>query len=99
MSTAQAAAVTGPGRSRAIRRLKVLEGQIRGLQQMLDEGRYCVDVLVQIAAAQEALRGVSKLVMRYFLENCATAAIRSGDPEENAAMYDELMDVVFKYVK
>lgn len=82
----------------AHRRLKVVEGQVRGLQQMLAEGRYCVEVLMQIAAVQEALRGVSKLVMRHYLENCATRGIRSDDPDEAAVIYDELMEVVFKYV-
>lgn len=52
-----------PGRARALHRLKAVEGQVRGWQQMLDDGRYCVDVLMQIAATQEALRGVAKLVM------------------------------------
>jgi len=96
---AACAVMAESGRARALRRLKAVEGQVRGLQQMLEDGRYCVDVLTQIAAAQEALRGVAKLVMRYYLEHCATQGIRSDDPEEAAAIYDELMDVIFKYAK
>lgn len=78
------------------RRLKSIEGQVRGLQKMVDEGRYCVDILMQLAAVQEGLRGVGKNVMRNYLENCATHAIRNRqDPE----IYDELMDVIYKYVR
>lgn len=100
MSTApMETAMEEHGRRRAIRRLKAVEGQVRGLQQMLEDDRYCIDVLTQLSAAQEALRGVAKLVMRQYLETCATQGIRSSDPEEVAAIYDELMDVVFKYSK
>lgn len=75
-------------------RLNRIEGQIRGLKKMVDEGRPCVEVLTQLASVQEALRGLTKLMMRNYLENCATEAIRSKSGDE---IYDELMEVIFKF--
>lgn len=83
----------------ALARLRRIEGQVKGLQKMVEEGRYCVEVLQQLAAVQEALRGVTKVVMRNYLENCATNALRSGDAGEAQAIYDELMRVIFKFSK
>ena len=77
-------------------RLNRIEGQIRGLKKMIEDGRPCVEVLTQLASVQEALRGLTKLVMRNYLENCATEAIRSKRGDE---IYDELMDVIFKFAK
>ena len=77
-------------------RLNRIEGQIKGLKKMVTEGRPCVEVLTQLASTQEALRGLTKLMMRNYLENCATEAIRSKNGDE---IYDELMDVIFKFAK
>lgn len=77
-------------------RLNRIEGQVKGLKKMIAEGRPCVEVLTQLASTQEALRGLTKLMMRNYLENCATAAIRSKQGEE---IYDELMEVIFKFAK
>lgn len=76
-------------------RLARIEGQARGVARMLDNQRPCVEVLQQLASIQAALRGVSKTVMRNYLERCATDAIRSGD----ATVYDELMEAIYKFVK
>lgn len=83
-------------KAEATLRLNRIEGQIRGLKRMVEEGRPCVEVLTQLASVQEALRGLSKLMMRNYLENCATEAIRSKASDE---IYDELMDVIFKFAK
>ena len=77
-----------------IQRLNRIEGQIKGLKKMLDEERLCVEILMQLASVQEALRGMTKLMMRNYLENCATEAIRSRKGNE---IYDELMEVIFKF--
>jgi len=77
-----------------IQRLNRIEGQARGIKKMLEEGRPCVEILMQLASTQEALRGLTKLMMRNYLENCATEAIRSRAGDE---VYDELMDVIFKF--
>src|SRR6201981_2892034 len=53
------------------KRLRRIEGQIRGLQKMVDDDRYCADVIVQIASVQEALRGVARNLMKNHLQHCA----------------------------
>ncbi|MDQ8144917.1 MAG: metal-sensitive transcriptional regulator [Gemmatimonadota bacterium] len=75
-------------------RLRRIEGQVRGLQRMVEEDRYCADVITQIASVQEALRGVSRELMRNHLAHCAATAIRQGDAAADA-MYDELLDLMF----
>ena len=77
-------------------RLNRIQGQIKGINKMVAEGRPCVEVLTQLASTQEALRGLTKLMMRNYLENCATEAIRSKAGDQ---IYDELMDVIFKFAK
>lgn len=76
-------------------RLNRIEGQVRGVSRMLGEQRPCIEVLQQLASVQAALRGVTKEVLRNYLERCATDAIRSGD----TAIYDELMEAIYKFVK
>ncbi len=80
-------------------RLRRIEGQVRGLQKMVEEQRYCADVLVQISSVQEALRGAGRALLHNHLRHCATEAIRSGDPAKAEAMYDELMDLFSKNVR
>ncbi len=79
-------------------RLRRIEGQVRGLQKMVEDERYCADVLMQVSSAQEALRGVSRSMLHNHLKHCATAAIRSNDPARAEAMYEELMELVFRSV-
>ena len=79
-------------------RLRRIEGQVRGLQKMVEEERYCADVLMQVSSVQEALRGVSRAMLHNHLKHCATAAIRSSDPARAEAMYEELMELVFRSV-
>jgi DNA-binding FrmR family transcriptional regulator len=80
-------------------RLKRIEGQIRGIHRMVSEERYCADVLMQIAAVQESLRAVARVMLRNHLEHCATEAIRSSDAARRERMYDELTDLFGKLVK
>ena len=63
---------------------------------MVEEERYCTDVLTQISSVQEALRSAGRELMRNHLKYCATTAIRSGDPAEAEAMYDELVELFFR---
>ena len=81
-----------------VRRLRRIEGQVRGLQKMVDDDRYCADIVTQIASVQEALRGVARQLLRNHLKHCATAAIKQGEPEADA-MYDELLDLVYKHLR
>lgn len=80
-------------------RLRRIEGQIRGLQKMVDEDRYCPDVITQIASVQEALRGVARNLMRNHLQHCATKALRSGKKQEAQAMYDELLELIYAHLR
>lgn len=80
-----------------LKRLRRIEGQIRGLQKMVKEDRYCADIMVQISSVQEALRAVGRSLMRNHLRHCAAQAIGHGSPEEAEAMYDELMDLIYKH--
>jgi DNA-binding FrmR family transcriptional regulator len=75
------------------KRLRRIEGQVRGLQKMVDEGRYCPDVLTQIASVQEALRGVGRVLLQDHLAHCTTDAIRSGDPAEAERVVGELVEL------
>jgi DNA-binding FrmR family transcriptional regulator len=79
-----------------LRRLSRIEGQIRGIQRMVGEDRYCADILTQVTSAQEALRAVARALMRNHLSHCATHAIRTGSTEERQAMYDELLEMIYK---
>ena len=81
-----------------LRRLRRIEGQVRGLQKMVEEDRYCADIVTQVASVQEALRGVARQLMRNHLKHCATAAIRQSDNDAEA-MYDELLDLVYKHLR
>jgi DNA-binding FrmR family transcriptional regulator len=92
----KAVAVDPAIRARNLTRLRRIEGQVRGLQRMVEEDRYCADIMTQIASAQEALRSVGRELMRNHLRHCASAAIRSG-PEQAEAMYDELLDLMYRH--
>ena len=80
-----------------LKRLRRIEGQVRGLQNMVQQERYCSDILVQVSSVQEALRGVSQALLRNHLKHCATAAIRSGKGATNEAMYEELVELFSKF--
>lgn len=81
------------------KRLRRIEGQIRGLQKMVEEDRYCADIITQVASAQEALRGVARNLMRNHLHHCAAKALRSGKREETEAMYDELLEMIYAHLR
>ena len=86
-----------PGiKDRNLKRLRRIEGQVRGLQKMVEEDRYCADVLTQISSVHEALRSVGRELMRNHLKHCATAAIAAG-PEQAEPMYDELVELLYKH--
>ncbi len=92
----KAVAVDGDIKDRNLKRLRRIEGQVRGLQKMVEEDRYCADVMTQISSVQEALRSVSRELMRNHLKHCAAGAIKSG-PAEAEQMYDELVDLMYKH--
>ena len=105
MSTHSTSVVDAPGlaaapkvKARTLARLRRIEGQVRGLHRMVEEERYCADVLVQLSSVQEALRAVGRELMRNHLKHCAATAIRAGDAPADA-MYDELVDLMYKHVR
>jgi CsoR family transcriptional regulator, copper-sensing transcriptional repressor len=82
-----------------LKRLRRIEGQVRGLQRMVEEERYCADIIVQVASVQEALRGLARNLMKNHLKHCASKALLSGKPEESAAMYDELLELIYTHLR
>ena len=93
-----AVGVDPAAKARNLTRLRRIEGQVRGLQRMVEEDRYCADVMTQIASVHEALRSVGKELMRNHLRHCASAAIRAGD-DEAERMYDELLGLIYRAVR
>lgn len=87
------APATDPRNDDILRRLKSVEGHVRGVERMVEDDAYCVDVVNQILAVQRALRKVSGLVLDRHLHHCATAAMRGDDPEERERVIGELMTV------
>jgi len=77
-------------------RLRRVEGQVRGLQRMVEEDRPCGDVLDQIHSVQQALKSVGRKITRNHLETCVTDAIRSGNKEAAEETYDEIMGLLEK---
>jgi len=78
-------------------RLRRVEGQVRGLVRMVEEERYCVDILTQLRAARAALKRVEEGVLRDHVEHCVSEAIRSGDRAEQREKVDELLTVVGRF--
>ncbi len=85
-------------KDRNLKRLRRIEGQVRGLQRMVEEDRYCADIMTQISSVQEALRSVGRELMRNHLKHCAAAAIRSGE-DEAERMYDELVEMMYRHAR
>jgi DNA-binding FrmR family transcriptional regulator len=88
--------VDGAVKERNLKRLRRIEGQVRGIQKMVEDDRYCADIMTQIASVHEALRGVGRELMRNHLKHCATSAIRGGDDAAAESMYDELVDMMYR---
>jgi len=74
-------------------RLRRIEGQVRGLHRMVDEERYCPEILQQVAAVQASLNRVAELLLRGHLRHCVSAAVRSGDATRAEGVYAELAEL------
>jgi DNA-binding FrmR family transcriptional regulator len=90
----KALAVDPEIKSSNLKRLRRIEGQVRGLQRLVEEERYCADILVQISSAQEALRSVGRALMKNHLRHCASEAIRDKALGRAEAMYEELLNLM-----
>jgi CsoR family transcriptional regulator, copper-sensing transcriptional repressor len=95
----RAAGVSPEIKAANLKRLKRIEGQVRGLARMIEEDRYCPDIMVQISSVQEALRALGRGLMRNHLRHCATQAIRKGSPAQTEATYDELMKLIYTHAR
>lgn len=82
---------------RLMARLRRIEGQVRGLQKMIDEEKYCVDVLTQVSSVMAALQGVGLIVLEDHIQGCVRGAIESGESGDQAI--SELIDVLQRFVK
>jgi CsoR family transcriptional regulator, copper-sensing transcriptional repressor len=91
----KALAVDPDAKARNLTRLNRIEGQVRGIQNMVKDDRYCADILGQLSAVHAALRAVGRELLRNHLKHCATQAIKSSD-DEAESMYDELVDLMYR---
>jgi CsoR family transcriptional regulator, copper-sensing transcriptional repressor len=97
-STRKAVAVDPEIKAANLKRLRRIEGQIRGLQKMVEGDRYCADIVIQISSVQEALRGIGRALMRNHLRHCTMKALKEGG-EQASEMYDELLELVYKHLR
>ncbi len=83
--------------SKAAARLSRIEGQVRGIRKMVEDDRYCVDILTQTRAVVAALRGVEDLIMETHLDTCVADAMKDNDPQLQKEKIDEVMSVVSRF--
>ena len=88
--------MTGPD-PKLFSRLLRIEGQVRGVARMLEDGRYCIDVLNQIQAIKAALRKVEEGILKAHVETCVTDAIESGNVREQRKKFSELVEMFSRY--
>ena len=84
-------------KTKALGRLRRIEGQVQGLQRMIGADAYCVDVLLQISAVQGALEQVQKLLLGRHIESCVADAFRSGSRGDRQRKIDDLLDVFARF--
>ncbi len=80
-------------RKKVLARLKSIEGHVRGVQRMVEEEAYCIDILKQTTAVQAAIDKVNSIILENHLHSCVTTAIRGEDPGERERVISELLDV------
>jgi DNA-binding FrmR family transcriptional regulator len=82
-----------------VKRLHRIEGQVRGIERMVEEDRYCIDILTQVAAVNTALESLAFKVLDDHVNHCVSDALSSGDPKEAAAKSKELMEAVQRFAR
>jgi DNA-binding FrmR family transcriptional regulator len=82
-----------------IKRLHRIEGQVRGIERMVDDDRYCIDILTQIGAATTALESLGFQILDEHVNHCVAGALASGDEAEAKAKADELLEAVHRFAK
>ena len=101
METSSPAVAHGylPQKSELLKRLARIEGQVLGIARMIDEERYCIDILTQLAAVDAALEAVGLKVLDEHVKHCVTRALTSGDPKEAEVKTTELLEAVQRLAK
>lgn len=89
--------MTPDTQDKARKRIRRIAGQVAGIERMIEEDRYCVDILLQVAAVRGALDGVGKLLMTSHVETCVADAFASGAPRDRKQKVSELMEVFSKF--
>jgi DNA-binding FrmR family transcriptional regulator len=82
-----------------MKRLARIEGQVRGIARMIDEDRYCIDILTQLGAVDTALEAVAIKVLEEHVQHCVAGALASGDPKEANEKSRELLEAVQRFAK
>jgi CsoR family transcriptional regulator, copper-sensing transcriptional repressor len=86
-------------KDKILKRLARVEGQVRGIARMVEQDRYCIDILTQLAAADTALEGVALSILDDHVRHCVTNALASGDEVEAETKTQELLDAVRRFAK
>ena len=86
-------------RTKILNRLRRIEGQVRGIERMVEDDRYCIDILTQVAAVNTALESLAFKVLDDHVNHCVSDALSSGDPKEAAAKSKELMEAVQRFAR
>jgi CsoR family transcriptional regulator, copper-sensing transcriptional repressor len=99
MSIAETTPVRGYTKEKnaLVKRLHRIEGQVRGVERMVEEDRYCIDILTQIAAVSTALEAVALKILDEHVRHCVAQAVTSGDEHEAQTKIDELLDAVRRF--
>lgn len=84
-------------RVKALGRLRRIEGQVQGIQRMVEEDKYCVDILLQLTAVQGAVEQVQRLLLGRHIESCVADAVRSGSARDRQKKMDELLEVFSRF--
>lgn len=82
-----------------IKRLNRIEGQVKGIQKMVEEERYCVDILVQISAIRSAINKVGNIILENHIKGCVSNSIKNGELEKSEELISELMETINKFTK
>ncbi len=90
---------TSEARKKSLNRLRRIEGQVRGIAQMVEEDRYCIDVLTQLSAVKSALAAVEREILKDHSNRCVQGAIESGDADAQREKMSELIELLSKHYK
>jgi CsoR family transcriptional regulator, copper-sensing transcriptional repressor len=101
VSTAETQQVYGYTKDKAalVKRLHRIEGQVRGVERMVEDDRYCIDILTQIAAVNTALESVALKILDEHVRHCVAGALQSGDEVDAATKTDELLEAVQRFAR